>query len=103
MPFGLENNLADSARGGPDVLRLMTTMRSNCSDTALEILVSIDRRHRAWMTHRIEAIMRYAILLGILLAPLAWAQTGRHPKPASPKDFAVMAWGNSPSDPDQLR
>jgi hypothetical protein len=47
--------------------------------------------------------MRYAISLLILLTPLAWPQTGRHPKPASPKDFAVMAWGSSPSDPDQLR
>src|SRR5882724_10036361 len=47
--------------------------------------------------------MRYAISLGILLAPLAWAQTSRHPTPANPKDFAVMAWGNSPSDADQLR
>ena len=23
--------------------------------------------------------------------------------PASPKDFGVMAWGSSPSDPDLLR
>jgi hypothetical protein len=43
------------------------------------------------------------VTLSILLALTAWAQTGRHPKPANPKDFAVMAWGSSPSDPDQLR
>jgi hypothetical protein len=48
-------------------------------------------------------VMRYAISFLILLAPLARPQTGRHPAPASPKDFAVMAWGGSPSDSDQLR
>ena len=48
-------------------------------------------------------MMRYAISFLILLAPLVPAQTGRHPAPPSPKDFAVMAWGSSPSDPDQLR
>src|SRR5438477_6819561 len=47
--------------------------------------------------------MRYAIWLAILLAPWTWPQTGRHPRPADPKDFAVMAWGDSPSDPEQLR
>src|ERR1700730_3985729 len=47
--------------------------------------------------------MRYAISFVILLAPIAWPQTGRLPKPVAPKDFAVMAWGDSPSDPDQLR
>src|SRR5262245_30740399 len=39
----------------------------------------------------------------LLLAATASGQTGRHPKPAAPKDFAVMAWGNSPSDAEQLR
>jgi hypothetical protein len=34
----------------------------------------------------------------------AAAAQGLHPPPAvAPKDFAVMAWGNSPSDPEQLR
>jgi hypothetical protein len=47
--------------------------------------------------------MRRATGYVLLLAVAAWAQTGRHPKPASPKEFAVMAWGGSPSDPDQLR
>jgi hypothetical protein len=47
--------------------------------------------------------MRYAISFVILLAPLAWSQIGRHPRPVAPKEFAVMAWGTSPSDPDQLR
>jgi hypothetical protein len=47
--------------------------------------------------------MRYAIWFLVLLAPAARPQTGRHPAPAAPKDFAVMAWGSSPSDPDQLR
>ena len=43
------------------------------------------------------------ILLLLLLAPLARPQTERPPTPAPPKDFAVMAWGSSPSDPDQLK
>ena len=47
--------------------------------------------------------MRHAILLLILLVPPAFSQASRHPKPADPKDFAVMAWGGSPSDPEQLR
>ena len=47
--------------------------------------------------------MRYAISFLLLVAPLARPQSGRHPAPASPKDFAVMAWGSSPSDPDQLK
>jgi hypothetical protein len=47
--------------------------------------------------------MRYTISFFILLVPLTWGQPGRHPKPVAPKDFAVMAWGSSPSDPDQLR
>src|ERR1043166_3325996 len=48
-------------------------------------------------------MMRYAILFCICLTPLAPAQTGRHPPPVNPKDFAVMAWGNSPSEAEQLR
>ena len=47
--------------------------------------------------------MRYAPHCVFLLAFTAWAQTARHPKPADPKHFAVMAWGGSPADPDQLR
>lgn len=39
----------------------------------------------------------------LLLTPLSFAQTAFQPSPAAPKDFAVMAWGQSPSDPDQLR
>ena len=38
-----------------------------------------------------------------LFAPLAVSQTaGSVSKPLDPKDFAVMAWGASPSDPAQL-
>jgi hypothetical protein len=39
----------------------------------------------------------------LLAAAAARGQTGRHPQPAAPKDFAVMAWGGSPSDAEQLR
>jgi hypothetical protein len=49
------------------------------------------------------SFLRYTLPLIVLLAPVAWAQAGRHANPAAPKDFAVMAWGNSPSDPEQLR
>src|SRR6185437_11139784 len=47
--------------------------------------------------------MRTTTVLIVLLAVTGSAQTGRHPQPAAPKDFAVMAWGNSPSDPGELR
>src|SRR5215510_3627465 len=39
----------------------------------------------------------------LLLTATAWGQTGRHPRPAAPRDFAVMAWGNSPSAAEQLQ
>jgi len=42
-------------------------------------------------------------VLGLLLLSPSFAQTPRRPPPAAPKDFAVMAWGGSPSDPEQLR
>jgi hypothetical protein len=42
-------------------------------------------------------------LVGLLLLPSSFAQTPHRPPPAAPKDFAVMAWGDSPSDPEQLR
>jgi hypothetical protein len=46
--------------------------------------------------------MQRLVLPLLLLAP-AFAQPFQHPKPVAPKDFAVMAWGDSPSDPEQLR
>ena len=45
--------------------------------------------------------MRLLTFLGLTLA--AAAQGLPPPAPAAPRDFAVMAWGNSPSDPEQLR
>ena len=45
--------------------------------------------------------MRLLTFLGLTLA--AAAQGLHPPVPAPPRDFAVMAWGNSPSDPEQLR
>jgi hypothetical protein len=38
-----------------------------------------------------------------MLTPFALSQQRREPVPVSPKEFAVMAWGDSPSDPDALR
>lgn len=46
------------------------------------------------MVHRLGVIL--------LFLPLALPQSFHTPKPAAPKDFAVMAWGQSPSDPTQL-
>src|SRR6476661_1511248 len=42
-------------------------------------------------------------LIALLLLPPSFAQRPRRPTPAAPKDFAVMAWGDSPSEPEQLR
>ena len=43
-------------------------------------------------------------LLAFTALAAAAAAQGLHPPAAvPPKDFAVMAWGNSPSDPEQLR
>jgi len=42
-------------------------------------------------------------LVALLFLPSSFAQTPHHPTPAAPKDFAVMAWGDSPTDPEQLR
>jgi hypothetical protein len=41
-------------------------------------------------------------LVFLVCLPLA-AQNIRRPEPAAPKDFAVMAWGGSPSDPEHLK
>jgi hypothetical protein len=45
--------------------------------------------------------MRLLSLLSILTT--AWAQQFRAPLPPAPKNFAIMAWGDAPSDPGQLR
>ncbi len=50
----------------------------------------------------LDALYRTWLALLLLLSP-AFAQTPHRPPPAAPKDFAVMAWGSSPSDPEQLR
>jgi hypothetical protein len=47
-------------------------------------------------------MIRYAISV-VMIVGVAWAQPGHHPRRAAPKEFAVMAWGTSPSDADQLR
>jgi hypothetical protein len=38
----------------------------------------------------------------LLLTPLALSQRNPTPTPIAPKEFALMAWGDSPSDPGQL-
>ena len=47
--------------------------------------------------------MRMLVSVFFLLALAAFSQAAYHPNDVAPKDFAVMAWGDSPSDPDQLR
>jgi hypothetical protein len=48
--------------------------------------------------------MRISVAALLLLLPLlAFYQSSFQPKPIEPKKFAVMAWGDSPSDADQLR
>jgi hypothetical protein len=47
--------------------------------------------------------LNLAWLATLLFVSPSLAQTAHRPPPASPKDFAVMAWGDSPSDPEQLR
>jgi hypothetical protein len=47
--------------------------------------------------------MRISVAGLLLFAPVAFSQQRSvHPKPIAPKEFAVMAWGDSPSDIDDL-
>jgi hypothetical protein len=48
--------------------------------------------------------MRISVTALLLFVPLAFSQQRSvHLKPIAPKEFAVMAWGDSPSDIDDLR
>jgi hypothetical protein len=48
--------------------------------------------------------MRISVAASFLsLLPPAFSQRTVQPTPIAPKQFAVMAWGDSPSDADQLR
>jgi len=47
--------------------------------------------------------MRISVAALLLSIPLAFSQTNFQPRSIAPKQFAVMAWGDSPSDADQLR
>ncbi len=47
--------------------------------------------------------MRRSCLLAVLAFTCIFGQENRQPMPVAAKDFPVMAWGGSPSDPDQLR
>ena len=47
--------------------------------------------------------MRTLFSVFVLLGTVAIPQANCQVTPIGPKDFAVMAWGTSPSDPDQLR
>ena len=42
------------------------------------------------------------LLMVFILVPAVHGQTTAQVKPASPHDFVIMAWGSSPSDPEQL-
>ncbi len=43
------------------------------------------------------------LALALMLCPLAQAQWIAEPERVEPHVFAIMAWGGSPSDPEQLR
>ncbi len=47
--------------------------------------------------------MRTLLSIFVLLETVAIHQAKSQVTPIGPKDFAVMAWGSSPSNPDQLR
>src|SRR5690349_15900110 len=47
--------------------------------------------------------IRISVAAFLSLVPLALSQKSFQPTPIAPKQFAVMAWGDSPSDVDQLR
>ncbi|MBI3697099.1 MAG: hypothetical protein HY238_19970 [Acidobacteria bacterium] len=47
--------------------------------------------------------IRRVLWLVMGLAAAARSQSVYRPAPVAPRDFAVMAWGGSPSDPEQLR
>ena len=48
--------------------------------------------------------MRTLALCAAALLPFpVWSQARHNITPVPPKDFAVMAWGSSPSDPEDLR
>jgi hypothetical protein len=47
--------------------------------------------------------MRISAAALLLLMRPAFSERSFQPKPIAPKQFAVMAWGDSPSDADQLR
>ncbi len=51
----------------------------------------------------IAAISRKLILLAAVLLPAGFSQVTFHPKPPSPRDFAIMAWGSAPTELSQLR
>ena len=46
-----------------------------------------------------KALLSVFVLLGIVISPEAKCQSTQ----VGPKDFAVMAWGDSPSSAEQLR
>lgn len=56
-------------------------------------------RPRTW--HMVFGWSFFAILQ--MWAAAGRAQTFFQPAPVAPRDFGIMAWGESPSDPDQLR
>jgi hypothetical protein len=47
--------------------------------------------------------LRILLTALLLLTPLGLSRQRLQPEPIAPKEFAVMAWGDSPSDPEELR
>lgn len=46
---------------------------------------------------------RKGLMLAAILPFVVAAQMAFHPEPPLPRDFAIMAWGRAPSEPEQLR
>src|SRR5678815_4661963 len=63
---------------------------------------NVSNKINVHMTLHLNALDR-TWLVALLLLPSSFSQTPHRPTPGAPKDFAVMAWGDSPSDPEQLR
>src|SRR5579859_1369704 len=55
------------------------------------------------MRPHFDSLHRMWLVAALVLLPALAQKPHGSPAPAAPKDFAVMAWGDSPSDPAQLR
>ncbi len=50
-----------------------------------------------------RCVLTKLVVAGLVVSGLGWAQIIFHPEAPAPRDFAIMAWGRTPSDGEQLR